>query len=341
MKVLCLLLLLAVAVPSGYAKPPSSSLMSVTQVEKGGEFFGQSSWLRKHLRAGLFALGIVIQICTGLGCDSSHKSDDSVLAGSEYSGRRTKSSADEQRANTLDYNHAEAADSLLSVLADIRGQQDKLYFYTRDDEARIGWLLLEGDEVYYFKRYRSPDNKPNFDDKVDITIEVSSTIFKELEQRFKDMKDVKVEVNETKTEGISVSSTNYKVTLTLKKRDSMLNLFDYFDRRAKLMIFTLGGEVVDLVSEHDVVGQLQSTAHPGFDYAYQDPEDGERQHVKIVASFVADDGDYESSFEEKGFGWGKYPRYVVLVTHLDGHELANDSQHIKVVETKHLSHLPH
>ena len=145
----------AAVVPSGYANPPPSSL---AKIEKTGKLFGQNSWVRKHLRAGALALGILITTCTGMSCDNNHKlTIDYYTAGQIVS----------VTSGIEKTNNVEVVDSLRNDLSSLYsmspliGDEEKqlLYAYTLGDETGIGWLLGEANELYVFSRYRGPANK--------------------------------------------------------------------------------------------------------------------------------------------------------------------------------------
>lgn len=316
-------------VPSGYAKPRHHA--SLAKVDKTGKLLGQNGWLRKHLRAGVFALGI-LATCTGLGCNIDHSADDIKLTLKHTGGQTVIFTADVQKpSNNPDYNYVEVADSLTDQLPDLYGtgeflleDREKLYAYTLGDEMHIGWLLEETNGAYLLERYRASGNRADLSNGLNLAKKI-------LTQK---LQVTKVTVN------------SEEVDIVLEDGDG-LNFEVHFDNEGTLTFeipttqnlkantLTVNGAEIHIVPEDNVVGHLLSTGYPGFDYEYRD-SDGTRKTVEVVARFLSE----ERRYDIEGFGMGMSPRYVVLVTHYNGRELADDSKYFMVAKTKYLGHLP-
>ena len=115
-------MLFAGVMSTGYAH---KSLLSYAN-EKAKAVAVKTAWVKRHLLAlGLVRLGI---FCNDLSC---------------------------KVYNNVEVAHSLARGKLSSLYrAFVRGEEnEKLYYYVYDNEARIGWLENTGDDKHTFKRY--------------------------------------------------------------------------------------------------------------------------------------------------------------------------------------------
>ena len=351
----------AAVVPSGYAKPPSSSL---AKVEQTGKLFGQNSWIGKHLRAGALALGILITTCAGMACDNT---DSTKLTVNFTDGQIVSVTYDIRKTD-----NAEVADSLRNTLnslyrKSIMGDEKKqLHAYTLGDETRIGWLLGEANELYFFSHYRGPADKLYFvqggevdgegvvvsklADKDGVALNIAGVFFTRNSSKVMAMaitfggekldvvsKDgialnIEASVISANANRVKARTVGGETVVVVLKDGVHLNIeagvISANVNVNKVMALTVGEETVDVVFKDGVVGQVETTAYPGRDYEYRDP-DGTHKSIEIVGRFVSDE-------PNSLLPLAPYPRYFVLVTHSNGSELADGSKYFTVVATKHL-----